>query len=1275
MPTLEHATSASVVVDKAASTPEAAQRFLAAVGFGHLVGRGGKVSLLNMVALSTAELQELFGIERRCEAVALRDECQKLNYVLNRTSEAIDYPMWLPIVLAVPPDSLAPRPYDAQRVQSARGHRYHKRATSAGGSHSARKETRPLTASERLRFMMSGVPPPLPSAEERHEQRAKRRYAHEALVTCQAQHRALLQQHGGDGPPPPTAAHPTAAGPVTGASSVHERLPDTTPIPARPVRSRLPDHAAAAAAEAAKSAVLALVGEREAALGAMRALLPTPKGSVSTRRASLELLADPAAFAQLRADLAILMHEMRRTSAAVCRAIHEWKLTLRSRYVYFATLSEESLGFYVGGVDYMRKMCTDLAFLPAPSSQDPLLLHWFGEQLPWMLAFGQPPGFEPGLSKACDAPIASFDARRAPSAHESVREREHALAQLAAAQKDLLEVGAKHGTLCAPSALPRLARAPASPGADAPTLGQRWQYEAFQALLYGGVLYVPLLRGLPQWFAHRALTDAALTVQHMYRHRLVRKFRRTLLETRDREAKLKNIAAAKKQLRSAMFLQGMWRRFCLRREVKRRRDAKRLEEKRRKNAHESEAARLVAFRDQRRQEEDAIIKLQRRWKVRLCKKTANNRRKERSLSNSNASTLMAQTHSVALLEKVMARHRAAMSVMASVYSQVCLGYEVKGLERLDERQRSKAWHSTLLKAQARVDTDQYRAEMAARVLLAHSLTKSKEGAPADEPAAVGSLVPPADGARPKTAAAGRSGADMAAAAFGSVTVGGVTTDGRPTSSAPGGSSGGSMPGGSVHGGSSSPALSRVTQPPPSWQGTAGERIATMEEMAEQAMRHGPDGQPRVDVLQAVEDAKAKLSAASFAYERLIAEVEAWEKTVNLIKTIKSKPLSPQGRRVPGQLSLTEEGLLDVPVLRELYDKVQANLEESRRSMRAKVAVAERMASEKKVRSMIGGKQATVSSLLEAAKKSSPPKTSMPAMPTAKNLLLAAAGKAVSPTRALSPEAFESTPKESTPQTHEFEAMGEAFFVLSGGEKRTLALPWRLHLVTGACAQLEEAETWEDAPVETIAGQRRMWHAGTTALKALEAQYARAHDDADSTTRDMARREGVASPIIELTRLMDVIEQRQATIHFLEGELAQRVPFSHKLRDVCAKLHAANEPPVPAPPTNPEKLDLWEQWMEEVIRTFATFKQGVHDIDGCERLTVARHEALRLQAKVDLLEREHRELERLCLEWVQAEGAIRVLVSLQDPERLRLKRVLLGKRSDAYRRRCALIATE
>ena len=44
------------------------------------------------------------------------------------------------------------------------------------------------------------------------------------------------------------------------------------------------------------------------------------------------------------------------------------------------------MAFHVGGVNYLTKMTTDLRFLPAPSLQDPLLLHWFAEQLPWVLA-------------------------------------------------------------------------------------------------------------------------------------------------------------------------------------------------------------------------------------------------------------------------------------------------------------------------------------------------------------------------------------------------------------------------------------------------------------------------------------------------------------------------------------------------------------------------------------------------------------------------------------------------------------------------------------------------------------------------------------------------------------------------------------------------------------------------------------------------------------------------------------------------------------------------
>ena len=44
---------------------------------------------------------------------------------------------------------------------------------------------------------------------------------------------------------------------------------------------RLPDPDAAAAADAAKEAVMRLVGEREAAIGALRSLMPAPRGVVA----------------------------------------------------------------------------------------------------------------------------------------------------------------------------------------------------------------------------------------------------------------------------------------------------------------------------------------------------------------------------------------------------------------------------------------------------------------------------------------------------------------------------------------------------------------------------------------------------------------------------------------------------------------------------------------------------------------------------------------------------------------------------------------------------------------------------------------------------------------------------------------------------------------------------------------------------------------------------------------------------------------------------------
>ena len=60
----------------------------------------------------------------------------------------------------------------------------------------------------------------------------------------------------------------------------------------------------------------------------------------------------------------------------------------------------------------------------------------------------------------------------------------------------------------------------------------------------------------------------------------------------------------------------------------------------------------------------------RRAKVFLARRSARRKREARSLANSSAASLLAQTSGVAQLEKVIKRHRASNAVMWGVYSQV-----------------------------------------------------------------------------------------------------------------------------------------------------------------------------------------------------------------------------------------------------------------------------------------------------------------------------------------------------------------------------------------------------------------------------------------------------------------------------------------------------------------------------------------------------------------------------------------------------------------------------
>ena len=267
------------------------------------------------------------------------------------------------------------------------------------------------------------------------------------------------------------------------------------------------------------------------------------------------------------------------------------------------------MAFYVGGVHYVSKMTTDLSFLPVPAAQDPLLLHWFGEQIPWLLESN------PELAHACSTirgHLSTFDVNKGVDNGPS----DEALQQLATAQKDLLAQAAKNGSLLSPEALKRTAHAPVPAGADHADPGQRWQYSAFQTVIYGDQVYADLLQVLPAWFDHRAISDAAVTVQQMYKSRLLRKFARARRHAAERKVMMDNIARAKRSMRAAIYLQGRWRTFLLRRAMKDAHDEARVEKARRHEEREVDKAIRKAARDQQAKEEMMVLRLQRMWQVR-----------------------------------------------------------------------------------------------------------------------------------------------------------------------------------------------------------------------------------------------------------------------------------------------------------------------------------------------------------------------------------------------------------------------------------------------------------------------------------------------------------------------------------------------------------------------------------------------------------------------------------------------------------------------------------
>ena len=147
-----------------------------------------------------------------------------------------------PPVLSPPSGAMSPR-----RPQPARGADCPGRLTVTGGA----KTPRLLTANERVR-MLTVASSCRPGRE---------------------QHAAAAAAAGGGG----AAAHQDA---TAGGRRSRRRRPGAAVAKAP---RRLPDPDAAAA-DAAKEAVMRLVGEREAAIGALRSLMPAPRGVVAGGR-------------------------------------------------------------------------------------------------------------------------------------------------------------------------------------------------------------------------------------------------------------------------------------------------------------------------------------------------------------------------------------------------------------------------------------------------------------------------------------------------------------------------------------------------------------------------------------------------------------------------------------------------------------------------------------------------------------------------------------------------------------------------------------------------------------------------------------------------------------------------------------------------------------------------------------------------------------------------------------------------------------------------------
>jgi hypothetical protein len=315
-------------------------------------------------------------------------------------------------------------------------------------------------------------------------------------------------------------------------------------------------------------------------VAALRALVPCPASAAAVLAADA-LLAEPGWVERVRAEAALLLRGIRACAVALIGAIDRWQRTLRRRFSYFASVPAEQLAYFRHDEHCLLGLSRSLAFLPAPSAIDPLLLGWFGQQLPWICRCRpalrgtaaaaaaevcrqmRPPSAEPPPTLVR---MRSFEGESSSPATAEAEAADAVAKLLGQAQAALLREARLRGACVDPGRLIVLGirtdsaaaeaaaeAAAAGPGGRMPRDMWWWSWRAWQAVLYGSPCYATLLSELPHCLSSQEYGRAARVIQNVFLIRRARNlFRCARVEEdaraaveRERRARLLELATSR----------------------------------------------------------------------------------------------------------------------------------------------------------------------------------------------------------------------------------------------------------------------------------------------------------------------------------------------------------------------------------------------------------------------------------------------------------------------------------------------------------------------------------------------------------------------------------------------------------------------------------------------------------------------------------------------------------------------------------------------------------